>query len=145
MYKSLTFTPYLSDLCDTSTIQDVFSPHKNQNISSAIATIQATHTDISCTHSFKVLLFFNSGGNPKHSLPQWLGAYCKVHMNTSLFLWYIAFIYILQELSQNSACPTPTIIVHQLGLYFYYSYLFVPMWPNKASANRHVVMESKFK
>ena len=50
---------------------------------------------------------------PKHSLPQWLGADCKVHMNTSSFLWYIAFIYILQELSQNSACPTPTIIVDQ--------------------------------
>ena len=73
---------------------------------------------------FKVLLFFNSCGNPKCSLPQWLGADCKVHMNTISFLLYIAFIYILQELSQNSACPTPTIIVNQKGLYFYYSYHF---------------------
>ena len=53
----------------------------------------------------------NSGGNAKHSVPQWLGANCKVLMNTISFLWYIAFIYILQELSQNSACPTPTIIM----------------------------------
>ena len=73
---------------------------------------------------FKVLLFFNSGRNPKRSLPQWFGANCKVHANTILFLWYIAFIYILQELSQNSACPTPTIIMNQNGLHFYYSYHF---------------------
>ena len=87
-------------ICTQDLSLTTLHPHFKVQPAFQVPTIQGTN-------------IINSGGNPKHSLPQWLGAYCKVHMNTSSFLGYIAFIYILQELSQNSACPTPTIIMDQ--------------------------------
>ena len=53
---------------------------------SAVATIQAMRTTLPTSTFQDAGERHYSGGYPKRSLPQWLGANCKAHTNTISFL-----------------------------------------------------------